>query len=202
METSARPRQILYVCAAVVATLLVGTVGFQLILHETWFQSFYRAVVTATLTGLDSVPPNDAARALSIVLVIAGLTIIAYAGAVIVESIAGGVFTGVLADRRRDRTIQRMRDHFIICGYGRVGRRVAEEFRASGVPYVVLDFERRWRSRMRERARRPLHRGNAAPRTRISQGAGSSARAGSSSRPTPTSTTSTSRSRRARRGRT
>ena len=140
METSARPRQILYVSAAVVVTLLVGTVGFQLILHETWFQSFYRAVVTATLTGLDSVPPNDAARALSIVLVIAGLTIIAYAGAVIVESIAGGVFTGVLADRRRDRTIQRMRDHFIICGYGRVGRRVAEEFRASGVPYVVLDF--------------------------------------------------------------
>jgi voltage-gated potassium channel len=140
VEPSVRPRQILYVSAAVVATLLVGTVGFQLILHETWFQSFYRAVVTVTLTGLDSVPPNDAARALSIVLVIAGLTIIAYAGAVIVESIAGGVFTGVLAERRRDRTIQRMRDHFIICGYGRVGRRVAEEFRASGVPYVVLDF--------------------------------------------------------------
>jgi voltage-gated potassium channel len=33
-----------------------------------------------------------------------------------------------------------MRDHYIICGYGRVGRRVAEEFRAAGVPYVVLDF--------------------------------------------------------------
>jgi voltage-gated potassium channel len=73
-------------------------------------------------------------------MVIAGLTIIAYAGAVIVESIAGGLLTGVLAERRREKAIHRMRDHYIICGYGRVGRRVAEEFRAAGVPYVVLDF--------------------------------------------------------------
>jgi Kef-type K+ transport systems, predicted NAD-binding component len=196
VETSARPRQILYVSAAVVVTLLVGTVGFQLILHETWFQSFYRAVVTATLTGLDSVPPNDAARALSIVLVIAGLTIIAYAGAVIVESIAGGVFTGVLADRRRDRTIKRMRDHFIICGYGRVGRRVAEEFRASGVPYVVLDFSAIAKGGG-GRARRPVHRRDRHGGRGSRQG-GARARAGSSSRPTPTSTTSTSRCRRAR----
>jgi voltage-gated potassium channel len=86
------------------------------------------------------VPTNDGARIVSIVLVLTGLTIIAYAGAVIVEAIAGGVFTGVMAERRRERTIERLHDHFIICGYGRVGQRVAEEFRASSVPFVVLDF--------------------------------------------------------------
>ena len=59
------------------------------------------------------------------------MTIIAYAGAVIVEAIAGGVVTGALAERRRERTIQQLHDHFIICGYGRVGRRVGEEFRAA-----------------------------------------------------------------------
>ena len=52
----------------------------------------------------------------------------------------GGVFTGALAERRRRRTIEQLRDHYIICGYGRVGRRVAEEFREAGVRYVVLDF--------------------------------------------------------------
>ena len=140
MQPSVRLRQIALLSGAVAATLVAGTVGFQLILHESWFQSFYRAVITATLTGLDSVPSNNAARALSILMVIAGLTIIAYAGAVIVESIAGGLLTGVLAERRREKAIHRMRDHYIICGYGRVGRRVAEEFRAAGVPYVVLDF--------------------------------------------------------------
>jgi voltage-gated potassium channel len=135
-----RLHQVEKLLAAVVATLAVGTIGFRLSLHEGWFQSFYRAVITATLTGLDTVPPSNGARLLSIVMVIAGLTIIAYAGAVIVEAIAGGVLTGVIAERRRERTIENLDGHYIICGYGRVGRRVADEFRAAGVAYVVVDL--------------------------------------------------------------
>jgi voltage-gated potassium channel len=135
-----RLRQTEMLLLAVAATLAAGTLGFRLTLHESWLQSFYRAVITSTLTGLDTVPSTNGARLLSIAMVLAGLTIIAYAGAVIVEAIAGGVLTGVLAERKRERTIQGLHDHFVICGYGRVGRRVAEEFRAAGVPYVVLDF--------------------------------------------------------------
>ncbi len=139
MSPNLRLRQALRVLVAVIATLVVGSVGFRLILHESWLQAVYRSVVTTTLTGLDTVPPSDSSRLLSIVLVLAGLTIIAYAGAVIVETMAGGVITGVLAQRRRERAIERLHDHFIICGYGRVGRRVAEEFRHSHVSYVVVD---------------------------------------------------------------
>jgi voltage-gated potassium channel len=73
-------------------------------------------------------------------MVLCGISIFGYVAAVIVESIAGGVVTGALAERRRRRTIEALRNHFIICGYGRVGRRVAAEFRAARVPYVVLDF--------------------------------------------------------------
>jgi voltage-gated potassium channel len=140
MDMSLRLRHTIRLATAVVVTLIVGTIGFHLILDEGWFQSFYRGFVTATLAGLDTVPTSDGARAFSILLVIAGLTIVGYAGAVIVEVIAGGVLSGVLAERRKEKTIERLRDHFIICGYGRVGRRVAEEFRLSGEPYVVLDY--------------------------------------------------------------
>jgi voltage-gated potassium channel len=140
MAPNVRLRQVARLLVAVVVTLLAGTIAFRDTLHEGWFQSFYRSVVTVTLTGLDSIPTNDSARIVSLVLVMAGVTLIAYAGAVIFESIAGGVLTGALAERRRERTIQHLRDHFIICGYGRVGQRVAEEFRAADVPYVVLDF--------------------------------------------------------------
>ena len=140
MDPVRRLRQIEWLLFAVAATLGLGTLGFRLTLHETWLQSFYRAVITSTLTGLDTVPSSNGARLLSIAMVLAGLTIIAYSGAVIVEAIAGGVLTGVLAERRRQRTIERLNDHYIVCGYGRVGRRVAEEFRAAGVPYVVIDY--------------------------------------------------------------
>jgi voltage-gated potassium channel len=140
MDTNVRPRQIARLLVALALTLLVGTIAFRETLHEPWFQSLYRAVVTITLTGLDSVPRNDGSRVVSMFLVVAGLALIGYAGAVIVETISGGVVSGALAERRRERTIERLRDHFIICGYGRVGRRVADEFRASDVPFVVLDF--------------------------------------------------------------
>jgi voltage-gated potassium channel len=140
MAPHARLRQVGWLLVAVVLTLVVATIGFHTSLHESWFQSFYRGVVTVTLTGLDSVPSNNSSRILSIALVAAGLTIIGYAGAVIVEAITGGAVGGALAERRRERTIEQQRDHFIICGYGRVGRRVADEFRASSVPYLVLDF--------------------------------------------------------------
>jgi voltage-gated potassium channel len=140
MASSVRPRQVSLLLTAVGVTLVAGTIAFRETLHEPWFQSLYRSVVTVTLTGLDSIPSNDGARIVSLVLVLAGVTIIGYAGAVIFESIAGGVFTGALAERRRERTIDHLDNHFIICGYGRVGQRVAEEFRAADVPFVVLDF--------------------------------------------------------------
>jgi voltage-gated potassium channel len=139
VRNNLRLRQVAVVSAGIAIVLLVGTIGFRHTLHETWLQSFYRAVTTATLAGLDTVPKTKGALVLTIVLVLAGLTLIAYVGAVIVEAIAGGVLTGALAERRRQRAIERLEDHFIICGYGRVGRRVAEEFRHAGVRYVVLD---------------------------------------------------------------
>ncbi|HZT52908.1 MAG TPA: TrkA family potassium uptake protein [Gaiellaceae bacterium] len=140
MAARVRLRQALLLGLAVLATLAGGSLGFRLLVHDSWTQSVYRAVITTTLVGVDVSPPGDAARLLTIVLVLAGLTLIASAGAVIVETIFGGVVTQALAERRRERTIEQLRDHFIICGYGRVGRRVAEEFRAAGVPFVVLDL--------------------------------------------------------------
>ena len=142
VRDSFTPRRVVLAVAGLVALLVGGTIAFHQALSETWMQSFYRTIVTVSLTGLDTVPRNDESRAISIVLVIAGLTIFAYVAAILVEGITGGVFTGALAERRRRRTIEHLSGHYIICGYGRVGRRVAAEFRESGTDYVVLDFSK------------------------------------------------------------
>ena len=140
MRESFSPRRVGYAVAALLLVFAGGTIAFHEALGESWLQSFYRTVVTTSLAGLDTVPRTDSAREVSIVLVLAGLTIFAYVATILVEGIAGGVLTGALAERRRRRTIERLSDHYIICGYGRVGRRVAAEFRHDGNPYVVLDF--------------------------------------------------------------
>jgi len=131
--------------AAIVLTMLsvvlgAGTIAFEQELHEGWLRSFYRAVATASLAGLDTAPQGTAAILTTMALFLAGVAIFGYVASVIVEVIARDVLTGVLVERRRRRAIEALHDHFIICGYGRVGRRVAEEFRRSGIRYVVLDF--------------------------------------------------------------
>ena len=140
MPGTFRARRVAYAAAGLVVTLIFGTIGFHHYLSESWLQSFYRSIVTASLTGLDTVPRNDGARIITILVVLSGLVLIGYVAAAIVEAIAGDAISGALAKRRRQRAIERLENHFIICGYGRVGRRVAEEFAANDVPFVVLDF--------------------------------------------------------------
>lgn len=122
------------------AVLAVGTVGFHYIEGESWVASLYRAVVTTTLTGLDDRPGSDGGMIFSVFLLFSGVAIFLYLAGVIVELIARGVVTGAVAERRRQRMIEELRDHYVICGYGRVGRRVGEDFRRAGVEFVVLDF--------------------------------------------------------------
>jgi voltage-gated potassium channel len=133
-------RRFAYAVGAMLLCLSIGAVGFHWAIDEPWLQSFYRAVVSSTLTGLDTVPRNDAARLITIFLVLAGISIFAYIGSLVVEAIARGVVGGLWAERRRRMAIEALRGHYIICGFGRVGRRVADELRHEGAPFVVLDF--------------------------------------------------------------
>jgi voltage-gated potassium channel len=152
VRDSFTPRRVVYALAGLMLVLVAGTIGFHRTLHESWLQSLYRTVVTTSLAGLDTVPSTNGARLISIVLVLAGLTIFAYVATILVEGIAGGVFTGALAERRRRRKIERLSEHYLICGYGRVGRRAAFEFQHSGVPFVVLDFSKDATEHAREKS--------------------------------------------------
>jgi voltage-gated potassium channel len=122
---------------AAVVVLFGGTIGFHQILGESWMQSFYRAVITTSLAGIDSVPDNSGGQALSVLLIFCGVTIFAFLGAVVVEAIARGVVSG--SERRRRKAIEKLHDHTIICGYGRVGQRIADEFHGAGADFVIVD---------------------------------------------------------------
>ena len=140
METPYTLRHFKLALAAFFGTLVVGAVAFGLTLHEGALQSIYRSTVTVSLTGIDSKPDNNAGLVITIALILAGMAIYGYLASSIVELIAHGVLTGTVSERRRRRMIDGISDHYIVCGYGRVGRQVTDEFRAAGVWFVILDF--------------------------------------------------------------
>jgi voltage-gated potassium channel len=133
-------RRILVAVVAIVVVFSGGTIGFHRLLHEPWHAALFRTAMSTTLTGLDSTPRGVGAELLTIVLALSGVAIFGYLVAGALEAIANEVAGDARKTKRRLRMIERLEDHFIICGYGRVGRRAAEEFQVSGQPFVVLDF--------------------------------------------------------------
>jgi voltage-gated potassium channel len=140
VDTPYTLRHFIRAVAAFFLALLAGTAAFAAFLDESGLQAFYRSTITLSLTGIDTKPQGTGGIIATIVLVLVGVAIYGYLASAIVELIAHGVLTGAMSERRRRRVIERISDHYIICGYGRVGRQVAAEFRDAGVPYVVLDF--------------------------------------------------------------
>jgi voltage-gated potassium channel len=140
VETPYTLRHFKLALTAFFVALVVGTVLFVLVLHESVLESIYRSTVTVSLTGIDTKPANPGGEVVTIVLILAGMAIYGYLASSIVELIAHGVLTGTMSDRRRRRVIDRISDHYIICGFGRVGRQVVDELRDAGAEFVVLDF--------------------------------------------------------------
>ena len=140
METPYTLRHFRFALAAFFGVLAAGAVAFGLTLHEGPLQSVYRSTVTISLTGIDTKPDNNAGLVVTIVLILCGMAIYGYLASSIVELIAHGVLMGTVSERRRRRMIDGISDHYIVCGFGRVGRQVVDEFRAAGVPFVILDF--------------------------------------------------------------
>jgi voltage-gated potassium channel len=137
--SSSTARKVAFAVAMAVLLFSAGTVGFHHLLHEDWNDAFYRTAITATLTGLDSQPEGAPAEYLTIAIALGGVAIFGYVAAQAVEAIAREVAGEARKDKRRRHVIEQLSNHFIICGYGRVGRRAADEFAASGQPFVVLD---------------------------------------------------------------
>jgi voltage-gated potassium channel len=133
-------RQVGIALGAFAALCFVGMIGFHWISDESMFDALYRTVITVYTAGLVSAPDTVGAKVFTIVLVVWGVAIFLYVFGLVIELAVSGAVGGAWQERRTKRRVDRLNNHYIICGYGRVGRRVAKEFREAGVPYAVIDF--------------------------------------------------------------
>src|ERR1039458_4872208 len=132
-------RRFLYILVAIGTTLLIGTVGFSIIGGYHPFDAFYITLTTMTTVGYgDSF--SRAGRIFNTFLIIIGVTTIFIAMGAMTQTIIELEFGDAIGKRRNKRMIDKLKDHYIICGFGRVGRGAAKELLHAGAPFVVVDI--------------------------------------------------------------
>ena len=132
----------LIVVAAILAIIVVGTVGYTLIEGWSLLDSLYMTVTTIFTVGFGEVHPlSQAGQIFTLLLIVGGVGTILYGIGRMVEFVIGGQLTGVFRRRAVRRQVDKLDAHFIICGYGRVGEAVARHFAAHSAPFVVVDSD-------------------------------------------------------------
>ncbi|KJU82603.1 TrkA-N domain-containing protein, partial [Candidatus Magnetobacterium bavaricum] len=137
--TDLRGRMILSVLL-IVFILCLGTVGFVLIEGWSTFDAFYMVVITLATIGFQEVHPlSQHGRVFTIVLIFFGVGLLAYSVNVGLRVLLEGELQEVLGRRKLERRIREIKEHYIICGYGRMGRIICKELKANTIPFVVID---------------------------------------------------------------
>ena len=131
-------KRLLYISIALGATLTIGTVGFSLIGGYSVFDAFYLTLTTMTTVGYGD-RFTHAGRIFNAFLILFGVTTIFIAMGAMTQTIIEFELGDALGKRRNKRMIDKLKDHYIICGYGRVGRGAAAELQHAGSPFVVVD---------------------------------------------------------------
>lgn len=125
---------------ALLTVLTVGTVGYVVIEGWSVEDAVFMAVTTVTTVGYREVHPlSTAGRYFTIGLLLVGVGALFYTFGSVMAFVFEGPLTQQWERRRMEKRVQRLADHYLLCGYGRVGRQIARDLQRGHTPFVVID---------------------------------------------------------------
>jgi voltage-gated potassium channel len=133
-------RRIVLIAGLLVLTLCIGTLGFHVVDGYSFFDAFYMTLTTITTVGYQELHPlSRAGRIFNSFLILFGVSSMFFAIGVITQTIIELQLQDIFGKRRSRRMIAQLNNHFIVCGFGRVGRNASYELQREKVPFVVVD---------------------------------------------------------------
>ncbi len=133
-------KQLRWAALLIAAVLLVGTVGFHVIEGWRYRDGLYMTLITMTTIGYGETHPlSDQGRIFNMFIIVAGVMAGGFLVATVTQAMLEFELARVVGKRRMEKEISRLKDHYIICGAGRVGRTVVHELRGRRVPCVVVE---------------------------------------------------------------
>lgn len=120
--------------------LCVGATGYRLIEGWPWLDGFYMTVITITTIGFREVHDlTPRGQIFTLFIIFSGIGIVYYTFVTGTTMIIEGEVLKILTRRRSMKAIQKLKDHFVICGFGRMGSFICDEFHLRGIPFVVVE---------------------------------------------------------------
>ena len=133
-------RKIAQWTACLVALLVGGSLGFVWLEGWNFFDALYMTVTTLTTVGYGEVHPLDRiGRIYNMVLILAGMGVMLYIVGSLARVVIEGELQAVLGKRKLIKHIKSLKDHYIICGFGRIGEIIARQLKGRGLSLVVVD---------------------------------------------------------------
>ena len=126
--------------ALLILITAVGVVGYMSLCGMSLIDAFYMTAITLSTVGYREVAPlTPAAQLFTVGLIFSGLGVVLYGASLLAGDVIEGRLQRVLGRRRVERRIEHLTDHYIVCGFGRMGRVVCKELAAKPVPFVVVE---------------------------------------------------------------
>lgn len=136
----ANQRRVVYAVLAVTVALVLGMVGFHLIEGWSLLDSLYVAAQTVTTVGYgDKSPATTSGRIFSTIFMLVAVGVVLYALTTAVQGIVQSEMVATFGERRHTKRVSKLRDHYIICGAGRVGSHLVRALLASQETFVVIE---------------------------------------------------------------
>jgi len=129
-----------FVALLILLVIVTGTIGYSLIEGWSLWDAFYMTIITITTVGYFEVHPLSwAGQAFTVVLILTGVGAFFYAFTLFMALLASGTLLERRERKRLARMLDDLTDHFILCGYGRLGEIISREFARQHVPFVVIE---------------------------------------------------------------